>query len=108
MSAERHESGVTLPNVSLELVMGRIVEQVIACGQQVNGKTGREISALVTKGAVAVDDALHQGASTQDLLDAHTKAEAVAVLAVWQLIILGAYINAQANELKAASAATKH
>ncbi|MDN7351786.1 hypothetical protein [Acetobacter senegalensis] len=94
--------------VALEEVMGRIVEQVVAAHPQINGKRGGEISALVKKGALDADEAIRHVTNGQDLLDAYSKAEAVAVLAVWQLLSMGAYINAQENELQAASAATKH
>lgn len=104
MSTVHQKTGV----VALEEVMGRIVEQVVAAGPQIKGKKGGEISALVKQGALDADDAIRHVTDGQDLLDAYSKAEAVAVLAVWQLLSMGAYINAQENELQAASAATKH
>ncbi|MFT8515627.1 MAG: hypothetical protein ABF673_00965 [Acetobacter persici] len=107
MSAAKKEC-ITLPGVCVQEVMGRIVGLVIAAGQQINGLSGPEVGALVTRGMQGVSAAWPKVETAQDLLDIHTKAEAVAALAVWQLIILGAYVNAQKNEMQAADAATKH
>nr|WP_298797475.1 hypothetical protein [uncultured Acetobacter sp.] len=107
MSAAKKEC-ISLPGVCVQEVMGRIVEGVIANGPKVNGKNAPEVSAMVLLGAQSVSKALPNIETAQDLRDIHAKAEAVAVLAVWQLIILGAYVNAQTNELQAAEAATKH
>lgn len=107
MSAAKKEC-ISLPGVCVQQVMDRIVEGVIANGPKVNGKNAPEVSALVQLGAQSVSNAVSNIETAQDLRDVHAKAEAVAVLAVWQLIILDAYVNAQTNELLAAEAATKH
>lgn len=107
MSAAKKDC-ISLPGVCVQEVMDRIVGLVIASGPQINGLSGLEVGALVTRGMQGVSAAWPEVETAQDLLDIHTKAEAVAALAVWQLIILGAYVNAQTNELQAAEAATKH
>ncbi|GFE94818.1 hypothetical protein [Acetobacter persici] len=107
MSAAKKDC-ISLPSICVQQVMDRIVEQVIASGPQINGLSGLEVGALVTRGMQSVSAAWPKVETAQDLLDIHTKAEAVAALAVWQLIILGAYVNAQTNEMQAADAATKH
>nr|WP_298797469.1 hypothetical protein [uncultured Acetobacter sp.] len=107
MSAAKKDR-FSLPGVCVQAVLDRIVGLVIDAGPQINGLSGREVGALVTKDMQSVSAAWPKVETVQDLLDIHTKAEAVAALAVWQLIILGAYVNAQTNELQAAEAATKH
>lgn len=107
MSAEQKDC-LYLPEVCVQSVMDRIVERVIASGSMINGMRAPEVGALVAQAVQSVSAAWPTVETAQDLLDIHSKAESVAALAVWQLIILGAYVNAQKNEMQAAEAATKH
>ncbi|WP_215762833.1 hypothetical protein [Acetobacter sp. P1H12_c] len=97
-----------LPGICVQRIMDRLVELVIASGAEINGMSAPEVGRMVASGMQGIRAAWPAVETPKDLLDIHTKAEAVAALAVWQLIILGAYVNAQANEMQAADAATKH
>ncbi|GFE93523.1 hypothetical protein [Acetobacter persici] len=97
-----------MSGVTMQTVMDQIFDDVLRRGPEVNGTTGLKITQQVSGEAKALLDLVLKRDRT-NLDEVSRRAADLAALAVWQVILLRVYANAEKTEAMAASAmATKH